>query len=179
MEPGPFLAYIHGDPCPNNNRLIDGRVVLLDFAAGRLGHALLDGVYGRIPFPTCWLARRLPAHLPQLMQDSYRSELVRGCPAARDDATFTAATAAACACWLIETTIWELPRATGHDDGWGISSVGQRLAHRTARFTELAEATGDYRALAALLGRVVEGLGTADEEMALYPAFGGPPVFAT
>jgi DNA-3-methyladenine glycosylase I len=34
---------------------------LIDFEFGRLGHALMDGTYGRMIFPSCWCANRLPA----------------------------------------------------------------------------------------------------------------------
>lgn len=178
-EPGPFLAYVHGDPCPDNNRLVDGRAVLIDFAAGRLGHALLDGVYGRVPFPTCWCARRLAAHVPALMESAYRSELVHGCHAAEDDASFAIEAATACAYWLIETTAVALSATPFRDFTWGVSTVGQRLALRIALFTELAEETGNYRALADVLRRLVDALGVADEQMPLYPAFGGPPPSAS
>ena len=60
-NPGPFHAYIHGDPCPDNVFFIDGEMLLIDFEFGRFGHALRDALYGRMPFPTCWCCNRLPA----------------------------------------------------------------------------------------------------------------------
>lgn len=175
-HPAGFLALVHGDACPSNERLVDQRVVLLDFATAGLRHALLDGVCGRVPFPSCWCARRLPTHIPPLMEEAYRSELVRGCPAAKDDAAFAIAAATATAYWLIETTTVALAAMPFRDWQWGISTIGQRLALRVALFTELSEQTGSYRALAALLARLVDLLGLADQHMPLYPAFGGPPI---
>ena len=96
-QPGPFLALVHGDACPSNGRLVDGEIVLLDFATAGLRHALLDGVCGRVPFPSCWCTRRLPRHLPPLMEEGYRSELLVGCPAAEDEARFAAEAVAATA----------------------------------------------------------------------------------
>ncbi|NKB69877.1 MAG: hypothetical protein GKR89_22625 [Candidatus Latescibacteria bacterium] len=60
MHPGPFSAYIHGDPFPNNELLIGNRVRLMDFECGGFGHALIDGVFTRFHFPYCWRINRLP-----------------------------------------------------------------------------------------------------------------------
>jgi hypothetical protein len=103
-QPGPFLALVHGDACPSNERLLGGGVVLLDFATAGLRHALLDGVCGRVPFPSCWCARRLTPAVPALMEEAYRAELVRGFAVAADDEAFAAESAGAIAYWLIETT---------------------------------------------------------------------------
>lgn len=174
-RPGAFLAFVHGDACPSNERLVDGEIVLLDFATAGLRHALLDGVCGRVPFPSCWCARRLPRHVPRRMEEAYRSELVLGCPAAKDDARFAGEAVAATAYWLIETTTVAISTMPFRDFVWGTSTIGQRLALRTALFAELAADSGSYLALSALLTRLVDVLGLADEEMPLYPAFGGPP----
>ena len=57
-EPGPFLTYTTGDPCLDNALLdADGRVRLHDLEFGAFRHALRDGVYGRMRFPTCWCVR--------------------------------------------------------------------------------------------------------------------------
>jgi hypothetical protein len=175
-EPGPFLSFVHGDACPGNERLVDGRFVLLDFATGGLRHALLDGVCGRLAFPSSWCARRLPDDVAPLMEAAYRSELVRSCPAARDDAAFAIEAATATAYWLVETTTVALAVVPFRDVQWGVSTVGQRLALRVARFARLSEEIGAYRALAALLVRLLDVLGLADRQMPLYPAFGGPAI---
>jgi hypothetical protein len=175
-QPGPFLSFVHGDACPSNEQLVGQDVVLLDFATGGLRHALLDGVCGRVPFPSCWCARRLPTHVPLLMEDGYRSELVRGCRAAEDDAAFAVEVATATAYWMIETTTMALSTLPVGDVQWGISTIGQRLALRVALFDELTDEIGCYRDLAALLLRLRDLLGLANEEMPLYPAFGGPPI---
>ena len=102
--PGAFLAYTHGDPCPDNALYSGGVVRLVDFEFGGFGHALLDAVYGRMPFPTCWCVNRLPAMIPAEMEAAYRAELVKGCPQAGDDAFFYPALVEACAWWMITTT---------------------------------------------------------------------------
>jgi len=175
-QPGPFLALVHGDACPSNERLVGRGVVLLDFATAGQRHALLDGVCGRVPFPSCWCARRLPPHVAPLMEESYRAELARGLPAAKDDPAFAGEVLTAIAYWLIETITVALAEPPFRDFQWGISTIGQRLALRVALFAELADEVGTYRALASVLTGLVDLLGLAAEEMPLYPAFGGPPV---
>ena len=41
-EPGPFLAFTHGDPAPTNNHVAGDEVRLLDFEYGGFRHALYD-----------------------------------------------------------------------------------------------------------------------------------------
>ena len=178
-KPGPFLTFVHGDVCPSNERLRGESLVLLDFGTGGLRHALLDGVCGHMAFPTCWSARRLPGTIPALMLDSYRSELVRGCPIAADDAMFGLATLTACAYWLIETTTVALASVPTGDSVWGISTIGQRLALRTELFSELVRETGELDGLATTLTRLVEILDLKGQRMPLYPAFGGPALPVT
>jgi hypothetical protein len=106
QNPGPFLAFTHGDPCPDNWLRVDGKLRLLDFEHARYRHALLDGVYGRIHFPTCWCVNRTPAHLPARMEAAYRAELQNGCPEAADDTLFGHAVVVACAFWAIGMCQW-------------------------------------------------------------------------
>lgn len=57
-EPGPFTAFTHGDPCPDNCADTGSEVKLFDFELGGFRHALPDATYARIMFPTCWCAGR-------------------------------------------------------------------------------------------------------------------------
>ena len=112
------------------------------------------------------------------MEESYRSELARGCPAASDDRTFARAAATACAYWLIETTTVALATLPSGDSQWGISTIGERLALRAELFAKLSASVGAYGALAELLSHLVEAVGLASARMPLYPAFGGPALGA-
>src|SRR5262249_35271346 len=129
-DPGPFLAYVHGDPCPDNCRIADGRLRLFDFETSSFNHAMLDAVYGRITFPTCWCVNRLPAHVAPMMEAAYRAELVKGCPAAEDDRRFQQELVHCCAAWLIQNGIWLLEEARRDDWRWGISTWRQRVLMR-------------------------------------------------
>ncbi|MGH3995240.1 MAG: hypothetical protein ACRDSN_22595 [Pseudonocardiaceae bacterium] len=100
----------------------------------------------------------------------------RAYPAAAEDKTFIDAMAAACAYWLIETTTVALATLPSGDSIWGTSTIAERLALRAHTFAEIAEETGRYGALAALVLRTLETLGLADTSMPLYPAFGGPRI---
>lgn len=180
-HPGPFLVYTHGDPCPANAYLPAGSIGglrLLDWEFGAFRHALLDGVYGRVPFATCSFLGRLPDSLPARMEAIYRTELARGVPQAADDTVFFNAVACACAFWtLAYWPAWHLSEAWAHDVQWGRTTIRQRLVHR---LETLAATLGELRRLPAvaafvcaagvrLRARWAEDDAWAD--LPLYPAF--------
>ncbi|HEX6553344.1 MAG TPA: hypothetical protein VF026_11320 [Ktedonobacteraceae bacterium] len=176
LNPGPFLAFTQGDSCPDNCLWSNSSMRLLDFEGGMFSHALKEGVYGRIHFPTCWCVYRMPEHVPLRMEEAYRAELVKGCPAAADDRLFYHAVVEACALWMLD---WyhEFPLAQLLEQDRMIvtSTVRQRflmrseiLARTTEEFGHL-EAFGEtVRAIATKLSEVW----TPDEyAMPYYPAF--------
>jgi hypothetical protein len=174
-DPGPFLAYVHGDPCPDNVRIADGRLRLFDFETGGFKHAMLDAVYGRIAFPTCWCVNRLPPHVAPMMEAAYRAELVRGCSAAADDVRFRQELVHCCAAWLIVNGIWMLAEVHRDDFRWGISTWRQRVL---VRLDALADATEEFDHLPAMgatarrcTRRLREIWPGEAEAMPLYPAF--------
>jgi hypothetical protein len=174
-DPGPFLAYTHGDPCPDNWLLTADGLRLLDFEFGAYRHALVDGVYGRVHFPTCWCVNRLPPNLPLAMEAAYRAALVPGCPAAADDRLFSQAVVEACAYWAINTIgIHSLARLLTADIEWGVATVRQRALLRFDLVARLTAERGTLEALGATLGRIAAALHTRWPEVAplpLYPAF--------
>ncbi len=174
-EPGPFRAYTHGDPCPDNTRLLAGGLRLLDFEFGGFRHALRDGVYGRIHFPTCWCVSRLPPELPMRMEEVYRVELVEGCPEAADDTLFRRAVVEACAHWALNTVEWHLKAALRKEGEWGIATIRQRLLVRLDLFARLAEEAGYLEPLGAVCNKLADRLRAlwpaSADQMPLYPAF--------
>jgi hypothetical protein len=149
-EPGPWLTYTHGDPCPDNARRAAGRWRLLDFEFGDYRHALTDGVYGRMGFPSCWCAGSVPPPVERRMEAAYRAELARGCPIAGDAAAFAEAVVAGCAYWALTLCAWSsLPELMARDSPWGLVGRRQRLVLRFDAFARSAEATGHYAALGA------------------------------
>jgi hypothetical protein len=173
-EPGPFWAYIHADPCPDNVFFVDGHVRLIDFEFGRFGHALLDGTYGRMLFPTCWCANRLPSALVARMEAVYRAALVQGCPAAQEDRVFDTALVRVCGFWLVETVVRHLEEALGADRAWGIATIRSRLLSRLEAFIATADVFHQLEALRGTAHRMLEVLYKCWPEvdpLPLYPAF--------
>lgn len=169
---GPFMAYSHNDPCPDNCLIKGDEVRLVDFEVGSYRHALLDGVYGRILFPTCWCVNQLPPRVCDQMEEVYRRELSRGCPEAMDDRLFKRAVVEACA-WRLLTTL--SPGFLTKDQMWGISTLRQRVMVRLDRFAEVSATTGHLQALGATarnLAASLRELWPAEaDEMPLFPAF--------
>ena len=56
LNTGPFLSFVHGDPCPDNVLISGSGIRLIDFENAGFKHALIEGVYGRLMFPSCWCA---------------------------------------------------------------------------------------------------------------------------
>lgn len=179
-NPGPFLAYTHGDPCPDNWVWAGERLRLFDFETGAFRHALTDGVYGRIHFPTCWCVNRLPDHIPPLMEAAYRVELARACPAAQDDQLFGRAVVEACAYWtlrLCSRDMRPILQVIDEDFEWGISTVRQRVLMRAGIFERLTAERGYLVALGATFADLAAKLRTRwpaeADAMPYYPAFRG------
>jgi Phosphotransferase enzyme family len=126
-DPGPWQCLIHGDPCPDNALIVDGSMRLIDYEHARPSHALLDGIYWQIGFPTCWCAGRVPADVASRIDDVYRVEIARVMPLAGDQATYRAELAYAAAIWLFGCFTWHLDAALKDDSTWGIWSIRGRL----------------------------------------------------
>lgn len=147
-SPGDFAALIHSDPCPGNWLRTGTSDRLLDFEFAGVGHALLDGVYGHVPFPTCWCIGRLPEHVTQTMERAYRVEFARGCPAARNDARYAQAVANACAYWLVDLCLRSpMPMLLEEDFEWGTATIRQRLLVRLDVVIQVTRESGHLEAL--------------------------------
>ena len=176
-HPGPFLSYVHGDPCPDNVFWNGGELRLIDFEFGGFGHALADAAYGRMLFPSCWCANRVPETLVSKMETAYRTELVKGCPEAQDDRTFDTALVTACAFWLMKTLSRHLGNAMDADRTWGIATMRQRVLARLAAFTATAEQFDQLPALRGTASSLLATLQSAWPETPIlppYPSFQRP-----
>jgi hypothetical protein len=176
LNPGPFLVFTQGDSCPDNCLWTNSSIRLLDFEGGMFSHALKEGVYGRIHFPTCWCVYRMPEHVPLHMEQAYRSELVKGCPEAADDRLFYQAVVEACAFWMLD---WyhEFPLAMllEKDPMIVTSTVRQRFLMRSEILARTTEECGHLEALGETVRAIATKLSeiwTPDEyAMPYYPAF--------
>lgn len=175
-RPGPFLSYVHGDPCPDNVFWNGEELRLIDFEFGGFGHALMDATYGRMLFPSCWCANRLPRDVVSRMETAYRKELVRGCPEAQEDRIFEAALVAICGFWLLSTLSRHLANAMEADRTWGIGTMRQRVLARLEAFVATSEEFDALPALRGTASRLQEILHEAWPDtppLPLYPAFQG------
>jgi hypothetical protein len=127
IDPGPWLTLIHGDPCPDNSLFVDERIRLIDYEFARPSHALLDGIYWRIGFPTCWCAGRTPADVATRVDAVYRIELGNSIPLALDDTAYRIELTYMSAVWLFTCLSWRLDEALKGDEKWGIWSIRGRL----------------------------------------------------
>ncbi|MCB0061032.1 MAG: hypothetical protein KDE19_02915, partial [Caldilineaceae bacterium] len=108
-EPGPFLAYTHGDAVPGNEFKVGDQRKLVDFEFGGFRHALTEGITARIQFVTGFYVQGIPVPVTLTMENAYRAELVKGCPQADDDAIFYRAITEACAYATIAMWHWAMP----------------------------------------------------------------------
>jgi hypothetical protein len=174
QDPGPFLSYIHGDPCPDNVLWNGAELRLIDFEFGGFGHALMDGAYGRMMFPTCWCANRLPDEVVVKMEAAHRTALINGCPEAQDDRLFDAALVRVCGYWLLTTLVRSLSRASEEDRTWGIATLRQRVVARLEAFRAMSNASDQLPALHDAATRLLDVLRRSWPDvpaLPLYPAF--------
>ncbi len=104
-----WLTYTHLDLNPNNLiRTPEGNVRIIDFDSAAYRHALLDGVWCRMCFPTHWPTYALPPALLAGVETAYRLELSHAFlgAAVDDDNCFQAAVTDACAFWTLIRLSW-------------------------------------------------------------------------
>lgn len=174
-QPGPFSAFIHRDLCPDNMFFIGEDVRLFDFEGGSFGHALIDASYARIPFPTCWCCNRIPQPVVLKLEAAYRTELMRGCPAAADDRLFAQGLGDACSYALLEwLRWWETPFTSMEDHRWGLASIRSRIL---VRLETLINTASEFDLLPHLRTSASQLLATLQthwsdaEPLPFYPAF--------
>lgn len=173
-EPGPFTVLVHRDPCPDNVVRTESGVRLIDFEFSHPGHALIDGLYPQLPFPTCWCCNTVPDDLRVELAATYRQELITGIPDAADDDLFADATANVMAYWLITSFDWMFSDVLAESRTWGIASTRSRVLSRLLAFTRQSEETGRLPALGRLAGemhRVLSARWDTERPLPVYPAF--------
>jgi hypothetical protein len=178
MDPGPWLALTHGDPCPDNSLLVDERVRLIDYEFARPSHALLDGIYWRMGFPTCWCAGRTPADVAVRIDAAYRMELGTSIPLALDDRAYRIELTYMSVVWLFTCLSWRLDDALERDERWGIWSIRARLLWYLEAVIEMTDAAN----LLSGTNRVAQGWllelrrrWPDATPLGLYPSFASKP----
>ena len=196
VNPGPFLAFNHGDACPGNDLFRRGRWGWLDMENTGYRNALLDGMAPRMYYPTCWCVRRIPEGTLRKMESAYRKALVTGCPEAGDERLWCQARTEACAHWAeIGTKIitspaellgrgrsrWQKILKIQAGDPWhGVMALRRSNLCRMKMFAEIAEEHDHLPALGEMAADVARRWAARwpaeTHEMPLYRAFGGPEV---
>jgi hypothetical protein len=173
-DPGPWLSLTHGDPCPDNALLVAGRIRLIDFEFAQPSHALRDGLYWRIGFPTCWCAGRVPSDVAARIDAVYRAELARAIPMAIDDRSYRAEQAYMAAVWMFTCLSWRLDAALKSDESWGTWSIRGRLLWYLEAVIAMTNAAGVLPGIAAAAGGWLRDLSNRWPDalpLGLYPAF--------
>lgn len=176
-SPGPFLAYIHADPCPDNVFDMSDHYRFIDFEWGHFGHALLDAVYPRMMWPSCWCANRLPDEIITRMESNYRAKLIEGCPEAQEDSVWEMGLVQMCAMTLLNRLAWDLELVLPEDRKRGIASIRQRTLAQLESFIKTSEGFYKLPALCDVASRLfsllqIRWVDTAP--LPMYPAFNQP-----
>jgi hypothetical protein len=172
--PGPFLAYIHCDPCPDNLLDLGDQYRFIDFEWGHFGHMLLDVIHPRMMWPSCWCANRLPDEIIVKMEDSYRARLIQVCPEVQEDAVWELGLVQICGITLLNRIAWDLEEALREDRKRGIATNRQRMLAQIEAFINASETFDKLPALRAAAHHLLSML---QEEwmdttpLALFPSF--------
>lgn len=177
-NPGEFDAFTHGDFVFHNCFRWQGHLYLVDFENARFRHALWEGAYFRMLFPSMALndVYRIPETVWRKAENKYREVFSHYCPAAPDDNRYGPALTAACAGWALNSCSGQLSLETAltSDAPW-VDYLRQRIL---ARFDLFVDTTREFNSLLAL-GESFVSI-TADlrskwslnpESMPCYPAF--------
>jgi aminoglycoside/choline kinase family phosphotransferase len=170
--PGPWHAFLHRDSCPDNVFRESDGLRLIDFQESRFGHVLMDAVFFRMCYPSCWCSNRLPPNLVNELEAVYRQEATSGLPQLADDDQFYTQMVEVCWVWIMITLSWLVKYAQDEDGRWGIATIRPRIFLRLERFIELAEQVEHLPALTRLAQRLLQKMREQwpeTESLAVYP----------
>ncbi|MFY0563499.1 phosphotransferase family protein [Archangium lansingense] len=163
-DPGPFLAFTHGDMAPSNVLFTPSGPRLLDFEYAGMRHALYDALMWlvTVPFPDELVARA---------DITYRITLSSHCEAAQADSAWTRARATVALARTVNLFQWLHPRVLEEDREWA-PGMSQRAAllHHLARCRALLAPTEGFTGLA----RTLESLEARLRERWTVPSFAWP-----
>jgi Ser/Thr protein kinase RdoA (MazF antagonist) len=168
-----YLGLVHGDPCPDNTRMLDGRCRIFDFETSGWGPVVLDAAYLQAPFPSCWCFASLAAKVAAPATEAYRAVVAAAGIDLGPD--WDAATAAALGCWIVARGR-VITRVLEEDHQWGTTTMRPRLLTWMRNFIEAAERSRVLPRLLALIGGLYERLTQRwpDTVMPDYPALARP-----
>ncbi|HZI05510.1 MAG TPA: phosphotransferase [Archangium sp.] len=163
-NPGPFLAFTHGDMAPSNVLFTPGGPRLLDFEYAGMRHALYDALMWLVTVP-------LPDELVARADITYRITLSSQCEAAQSDSVWTRARATVALARTVNLFQWLHPHVLEEDREWapGLSERAA-LLHHLARCRALLAPAEGFPAL----GRTLASLESRLSERWTVPAFVWP-----
>jgi len=123
-DPGPFLAFTHGDMAPSNTLFTRAGPRLVDFEYAGMRSALYDALMWLVSLP-------LPDDLIFRADALYRSGLSQGCYAAQLDSEYLRARAVVVAARTVNVLQWISPKALERDRDWapGFTERAALLRH--------------------------------------------------
>ncbi|HYO53366.1 phosphotransferase [Archangium sp.] len=144
-DPGPFLAFTHGDLAPGNVLFTPSGPRLLDFEYAGMRHALYDALMWLVTVP-------LPDELVARADITYRITLSAQCEAAQVDSAWTRARATVALARTVNLFQWLHPRVLEEDREWapGLSERAA-LLHHLARCRSLLAPVEGFPGLARTL----------------------------
>lgn len=145
-DPGPFLAFTHGDMAPSNTLFTRVGPRLVDFEYAGMRSALYDALLWLLTLP-------LPEELISRADTLYRSGLSQGCYAAQLDSEYLRARAMVAAARTVNLFQWISPKALERDRDWapGFTERAALLRH-LERCRILLEPMNPVPALALTFG---------------------------
>jgi aminoglycoside/choline kinase family phosphotransferase len=168
-----YRGLVHGDACPDNVRILDGRCWIFDFEHSGWGAVALDASYLLAPFPSCWCFGRLPASVAAPAMSAYRGRL----EAAGIDLgpSWDTAMTAALGAWIVT---WgdAIAKVLKEDGEWGTTTMRPRLLTWLRSFTSAAARSGALPGLRVLAAGLHERLSARWPEAAIadFPALARP-----
>ena len=173
-DPGPWLALVHADGCPDNVLLDDGQARLIDFEFSAPGHMLLDAVYWRLGFPSCWCAGVVPEDVADRIEVLYRRELAGVLSLVADDDAFAREITTVMVARTLFSLSWMLDEALVADKVWGRSTRRSRILWYLQAAIAACQRTKLFPKLEAVLAAWLAHLHQAWVGIAplpVYPAF--------
>ncbi len=153
-DPGPYLAFSHGDPAPSNNHISPDRACLVDFEYAGYRHALYDitGWYVLCPLPDAWTAA-----MEKVFRQAAGARVLGD--AIADDRRYGEAKATMCAYRALAMVTWFPPDLLVRDRDWTLGwSQRAALISTTLRLQRLCAGISALAPLADLGGALAEKL---------------------
>ncbi|ESQ83242.1 hypothetical protein AEAC466_13400 [Asticcacaulis sp. AC466] len=174
VNPGEWLALVHADGCPDNLLLDNGVARLIDFEFSAPGHMLLDAVYWRIGFPSCWCAGVIPEDVAQRIECVYRNELAAVFPVALSDHIFEREITLVTVARALFSLTWMLNQALDEDNIWGTATRRSRILWYLKAAIKACDRSGLFPQSGVVMAAWLAHLSKIwpdSKPLAKYPAF--------